>query len=70
MAEMIAKVIASREALRRTPAGIFVKTMIIDFMVNDHGPFSIEIDMEKFTPELAREMINKRVAEIQELVGE
>jgi len=57
-----------REGTRITAAGALVPTMITEYMVDDHGPFTITIDKAVFTTEKAHALISEEAKKILDLV--
>jgi len=57
------------EATRLTPDGRLVPTMVVSYMVDEFGPFTVQIDKVEFTAEKAKELVAKEAAEIRKTLG-
>ena len=56
------------EAVRITPAGEFIKSMIASYMVDDQGPFTMEMDKVEFTADKMDALIEEEAKEITALM--
>jgi len=60
------RIVAITEGTRLTEEGRLVRTMIVSYMVNEHGPYTVQIDKPKFTVEKAKELV---AAEAEKIIG-
>jgi len=59
------RIVSITQATRLTPDGRLVPTMVVSYMVDEFGPFSVEIDKVEFTAEKARELVAKEAEQIR-----
>jgi len=67
---MLVQIIKVREKPKIDPTGSLVYYMDISYMVGDHGPFSVEMRKDQYSPEAAKEKVEKTAAGIKNLVSE
>ena len=67
---MLVQIIKAREKPKIDPTGTLVYYMDISYMVGDHGPFSVEMRKDQYTPEAAKAKVEKAAIGIKELASE
>jgi len=66
---MQTKIITVRESVKLTKRRELVPTMVVEYMVGDQGPFTYEIEKEKFSRETALREIERQADEIRAMIS-
>ena len=67
---MLVRIIKIRERPRIDATGELIYYKEIDYMVGDHGPFSVDMRKDEYTPEAARAKVEAEAAGIKDLASE
>jgi len=65
---MQTKIITVRESVKLTKRRELVPTMVVEYMVGDQGPFTYEVEKDKFSREEAMREIEKQAEEIRAML--